>query len=253
MSLRVRLNRFDLRQLTRKVAEELRQAAGLKLFAALNISTLAFAAWTLWIYLSYGRSHQQLTIRQLELAVRQSEAASEAEVARAKLALENAQLESQLRRLAIGEATEGRIKLTHDLGVYLIDRNASLYEGDFQLHIQNVSRAQVEISWVVFEWYIGTLPDDVALNSAIQINAPPKRERSIEETGPLRWNLAGRKGFRFKESRLNDAEYFVTRPYFQEGGGPTKILVAGTDANTPYRCCCVQGRLNGSVSRQSSA
>jgi hypothetical protein len=191
---------------------------------------MVFAAWTLWIYLSYGRAQQKLTIQQLALAVKQSETIVASDARRTQLALENARLENQTRRMTIDEASEGRVRIGYELDVYLIDSKRQFYQGDFQIRIENVSKAQVEVSWVVFEWYIGTLPDVLANGAVEQVNAPPKRERGIEEIGPVRWLPAGRKGFRLKDSTLIDRNYFIGRRYFQEGGGPTKILLAGSDA-----------------------
>jgi len=195
-----------------------------RILAALNISTLAFAAWTLWIYVSYGRTQQRLSNEQLALAVRQTEASAQFELARAKLSAEGLGLENQLKRLAISEATQRKIRISHDLDVEL---SGQTYEGDFQLAIENTSTTQVEVSWVVFEWYLGELKGELENNAALQINAPPKHERGIAESGPVQWVFQGSHGFLFKGSHLLDYRSFANKPYFELGGGPSKSLAPG--------------------------
>jgi hypothetical protein len=220
-----RSSRFQLDRIFSSWREQTRQVKVPKLFAALNVSTLAFAAWTIWTYVSYDKAHQDLTVRQLALAVRQAEAASDLEIARTKLTVENAKLDKQLKGIAIADATDRRISVSHDLSVYRIEPATNLYEADFQFQVNNISRAPVEVSWIVFEWYIGTLsePGD---HAAIPINAPPNQEHSLVENGPIKWEPAGRKGFLYRSSTSIDQKAFAQKPYVQIGGGPTKLLLA---------------------------
>src|ERR1051325_8578327 len=153
----IRIGNLQLRNLITRLAEQARSSDGIRSFAALNISTLAFAAWTLWLYVSYGRAHQQLTLQQLDLAVQQARAAAAIDATQAKLAIENAGLENQLRHGEINYASGLRVKLTQELDVYRVDAQEQLYEADFQVRVEDISRVKVEVSWVVFEWYLGTL------------------------------------------------------------------------------------------------
>ena len=183
---------LHVRGVLRKSFRRLGHLKTVKALAALNITTLAFAAWTVWIYVSYGRTQQRLSTQQLELAV--------------------------------SEASQRRIRISDDLDVGL---SGQMYEGDFQLKIENISPRRVEISWVVFEWYLGELKNPPRNNEALEINAPPKRERRIAEAGPLDWVFQGRHGFLLRDSDQIDYHAFAAKPYFEKGGGPTKSLAPG--------------------------
>lgn len=225
-----RASRFQLRRTFNAWREELKEAKAPRLFAALNLSTIAFAAWTLWTYLSYGKAQQELTIKQQQIDARQSAATSSAMISQARLSAENASLDGQLKRVALADASSKRIRSSHELNVYAIDRKAHLYEGYFQVQVENTSRTPLELSWAVFEWYVGTLDQTLGDGAVLEINAPPKRERDLRETGPITWEAAGRKGFLYRSSTLLDRPYFARRPYFQQGGGPTKRLSPGDTA-----------------------
>lgn len=224
MGISPRLSSLQVRAIVDGFVRNLRGPRTSGLFAAVNISTLAFAAWTLWIYFSYGQTQQRLSNEQLRLAVTQAELASRLQLARENLSTEKLGIENQLSRLAFEEASEGRVKLVYGLDLERIRTPAGLYEGDFDLEIENISRKRVEVSWVVFEWYIGRLVRTLDDDTALPINAPPKRERNITEAGPLEWQHQGSQGFVYPDSHLVDADYFRSRPYFQKGGGPTKSL-----------------------------
>jgi hypothetical protein len=230
MPLAVNIPTVQLRTAARAAGESLRRLRSREAFTTVHITTLALAAWTLWLYFSFGRTQQSLTNRQLELAVRQAEAGAQMDLARTRLLTENAGLDNQLKRISISEATQARAQLSHDIDVELINEHDGLYEADFQLKVRNASQKQFEVSWVLFEWYIGQLSQPIRSGEALQINAPPKKERNITEPGPLQWSLEGRLGFLYRNSPFIDYSKFTTKPYFHLGGGLTKSLSSGSEA-----------------------
>lgn len=225
-----RLSAHQLRVVVDAVRRQLTTSRSRAFFATINISTLVVAVWTLWMYFAHGREQQTASLRQLQLAVRQTELASEFAGTRERLTVENLRLESEAASLAVGEAQEKGVRLSFDVTIENADAKAGLFEVDAALRVENMLRQRVEVSWVVFEWYAGEMKDRVAAGDIVQVNAPPKLERGIEERGPMKWTLRGRRGFYYRDSRVVDRTQLAAKPYFQEGGGPTKSLAPRDEA-----------------------
>jgi len=202
------------------------------------MSVLVAAVWTLSMYFSHEREqqklaveHQKLSNQMLASALRQAAATSTSEVVRAELSAESLRLETQLKEVALRETRVGRLKLSHDIDVSLSDRLVHLYDGAFQLRVDNISKAPIEVSWVVFETYLGKLRSSLSENSMMQINAPPRRELGEDDNGIIIWTLQAKRGFYLADSKqLSDDKYFLSRPYFTKGGGMTKYVESGDHA-----------------------
>jgi hypothetical protein len=161
------------------------------------LPSIALGLWTLWIYLSVGRLQQSLSTDQLRLAVR--------------------------------EAKETRIQATHDLALQPLS-SANRYRGTFSIDIENLSRKRLEVSWVVFETYIGKIGDRLPDNAILSVNEPPKRELNIEEPGIVKWQYQGSRGFLYPGSKHLKYANFATEKYYRVGGGLTKSLAPGDKA-----------------------
>ena len=195
------------------------------------LSALVVAAWTLWLYWSSGRSQQTLTNEQLRLAVRYAAAAGESEVARSKLTAENLGLENQLKRSAVGEASLPRITISHELSVESVAGRQDLYEAYFNVHVTNTTQTSVEVSWAAYEWYLGELPEQLANLTVVEVNAPPKLELEVIERGPVQWTNCGHHGYIYRNSHfMGTMAALRSKSYFQIGGGLTKSLASGAEA-----------------------
>jgi len=156
--------------------------------------TAVLGLWTLWIYLSVGRLQQRLTTEQLDVTVK--------------------------------EAKETKIKATHDLAIQPLSSGRH-YQGNFSISIENASRKRVEVSWVVFEMYVGKVSAEIAEDTVVSINEPPKHELNMEEPGVVSWRYQGSRGFLYPSSRSLTYEHFEAEKYFRRGGGLAKSLAPG--------------------------
>lgn len=193
MTSRMRVPAVQIQSIVRSMRDGASRAGGKTVWLTI-IPTIVLGAWTLWIYLTVGRLQQQLSTEQLQLTV--------------------------------AEAKEGRIATTHALRLEPLGAKPNQYRGEFQIAVANPSRRPVEVSWVVFELYLGRMQQELAANSVLAANEPPKRELDMQQPGPITWQYQSSHGFVYDQSKLLKRANFRQK-YFRKGGGLTGTLVAG--------------------------
>lgn len=191
----MRLARIQLKNIFGQQSESASRSekGSLQLMLTLLPSAI-LGAWTLWLHLSVGRLQQSLTTEQLSLAVQ--------------------------------EAKEAKIKTTYELSAQATP-SPNRYRAEFSIEIENTSRKRLEVSWVVFELYLGEIAGEIPDNTLVSINEPPKRELKIDESGVVTWHHQQSRGFLYPGSHLLKYSDFASDKHFRLGGGLTKSLAPG--------------------------
>lgn len=200
---------------------------------ARTVAILVAGVWAAAMYFSHQRAfhrllneHQRLVNQQMSLTVKQSIANADYDLARARLAAETATLQNQISRLQIRDLTASGVIVSHTLRIKLVNQKTSAYAGEFEITVQNPSKSRVEVSWALFELYVGQLAPQKG-ETITFINPPPKRELEQEQRGPVSWTHQGSYGYLYPDSKLLDYSSFEGSDYYQTGGGPTKSLGPG--------------------------
>lgn len=137
-------------------------------------------AWVLIDYFEFKKTNNELTNRQLELALKTAE-----------LNQSSIKLNDQLNQLKLTRTVQGRLEVGGDSSIVRSAKFADgtfLYRLDITLTIKNISDSNVSVPAVVTEVFIGRTPV-AALNSgqALHVNVPSSWLRT-PTSGSVEWS-----------------------------------------------------------------
>jgi hypothetical protein len=93
--------------------------------------------------------------------------------------------EAQLNSLKIREESQARV--TGESKVEIKSSQGEFATASFSIQIHNISKSDVEISWILLHWYIGKLNPGSASGNVWRINSPPDKYRGKSDPGSVDW------------------------------------------------------------------
>jgi hypothetical protein len=145
------------------------------------VAIICGGIWVLIEYASFREQHEQLTIREQELAL---------EMARVTLELKGG--ERALQQIELDQSTTSQIQYpTRTLTVkHLANRSEKrLFEAMLTVEIENVSKSSFEVSYSIVQYFLGSPRESTQEDDVVAIQHPPGLfgESRVGRWSGVRW------------------------------------------------------------------
>ncbi|CAB3808184.1 hypothetical protein LMG28688_06712 [Paraburkholderia caffeinitolerans] len=180
------------------------------------------AAWTLFIYLSYGRQLQTLNALQLKISNNQAEIQlhDAQQIHDVDLEAKKAERIQQIKDLKVGKV---KITQTLDISCDGFGKYAAVYHYD----IENIAKSDVEVSWTLIERFSGVMDKKRPSSLIVPLNEPPILAIPRHTDGIITWTLQGYSGAYFGSDRARKSIESLPMFNFDEWGQGTMNLHPG--------------------------
>jgi hypothetical protein len=167
-----------------------------KLLTLLQALTIVGAAcWTVFQYVTFQHRSNEFELRRLEIA--KERAHVDLDIATLDATLKGIQVHNETRNSALAE--QSGYSVTSDMAVHALPdsnrRSMKRYRVDYTIELKPTSSSRLEVSGVIFDWFVATLKADSAaprVASVDNVGVPASRwNRSGLRPGSAKWERVG--------------------------------------------------------------